>query len=157
MNSFKKILVPFDGSQHSNDALAQATDLAHRYAASLLLIMHVDYPLTYALPKGNSRTTPEQLAQIGEDIKREVALAPREAMRDCPLEVETLVQRGDPVTEILRMAADGEFDVIVMSTHGRSGIARALLGSVTDSVVHRAPCTVLVVRSNDTRPAAARP
>jgi nucleotide-binding universal stress UspA family protein len=76
-------------------------------------------------------------------------------MREGPLKVETLVQRGDPVTEILRMAEDGASDLIVMGTHGRSGIKRALLGSVAENVVHRAPCPVLVVHSDDAQPAGA--
>ncbi len=155
MKPIQKILVPFDGSEHSNEALARAADLARRYGASLL-ILYVDHPLTYALPKGYSQVTQEQLAQMRAKFESEVALEHRE-LRDAPLKVETLVQRGDPRTEILRMATDGEFDLIVMGTRGRSGITRALLGSVTENVVHRAPCSVLVVHLNEPQSSEARP
>lgn len=91
----KKLLVPFDGSQHSNEALARAADLARRYEASLL-ILYVDHPLTYALPKGCSRVTPEQLAETRERFEPEVAQAEHAAVREDPLQVETLLQRSDP-------------------------------------------------------------
>jgi nucleotide-binding universal stress UspA family protein len=146
MKPIEKILVPFDGSQHSNEAVACAADLARRYHASLL-ILYVDHPLTYALPEGYAVVTPEQAASIRAGFERDVASARNAAANGGAIQVDTLVQRGDPATEIVRTAADGPFDLIVMGTHGRSGVKRALLGSVTENVVRQSACPVLTVHA----------
>ncbi len=156
MKNIQKILVPFDGSPHSNEAVACAADLANRYEASVL-ILYVDHPFTYALPQGYAAPTPEQLERVREGcFEQDIALARHAAVSAGAPRVETLVQRGDPVTEIVRAASDGSFDLIVMGTHGRTGLQRTLLGSITENVVRRAPCPVLTVRDKETQPAGPK-
>lgn len=155
MQSIQKILVPFDGSPHSRAALARAADLAQRYQASVL-ILYVDHPLTYALPEGYAVASPEQLARVREGFEREVALARHSAVSAGAVRVESLVQRGDPVMEIVRAATDGPYDLIVMGTHGRAGIKRTLLGSITEEVLRRAPCPVLTVRAEEAQAAGVQ-
>ena len=157
MKPIQKILVPFDGSPHSSEAVARAADLAHRYQASVL-ILYVDHPFTYALPERYAVGSPEQLERIREGcFEQDVALARRDAVSAGAPRVETLVQRGDPLTEIVRAATDDSFDLIVMGTHGRTGLQRTLLGSITENVVRRAPCPVLTVRATETQRAGSQP
>ena len=146
MRSIQKILVPFDGSEQSNEAIAYAADIARRYEASIM-IMYVDHPLTYALPPGYDLPSRELLERIQASIEREVARHLDVTAR--ALRVQTLVQRGDPVTEILRCATNDGYQLIVMGTHRRTALARAVLGSVTETIVRHAPCPVLAVRSEE--------
>src|SRR5262249_59188485 len=72
---------------------------------------------------------------------------------DPPVPVEYLVREGDPVAEILRAARARDCDLIVMGTHGRTGLRRLLLGSVAEGVMRKAPCPVLTARPSSPEPA----
>ena len=133
------ILVPTDFSTASDAALPQAEALAKQKSASLL-ILHVEEPplaygsgeLYYGLPEPNS----ERILKMLEDVRpadQTVAFTHRLAM-------------GDPASEIVRIAAEEGVEMIVLGTHGRSGLTRMLMGSVAETVVRRAPCPVLVYR-----------
>jgi nucleotide-binding universal stress UspA family protein len=148
MKPFRKLLVPFDGSPQSKEAAAYAFVLAERYEASMLFLF-VDHPLTYALVDREAPTALEQLAELRATLERERTAARNPEANETVLQIETLVQRGHPVTEILRAATEGCYDLIVMGTKSRTGAARTLIGSVTESVIRHAPCPVLTVRSSD--------
>ena len=133
------ILVPTDFSTASDAALPQAEALAKQKSASLL-ILHVEEPplaygsgeLYYGLPDPNS----ERILKMLEDVRptdQTVAFTHRLTM-------------GDPAGEIVRIAAEEGVEMIVLGTHGRSGLTRMLMGSVAEAVVRRAPCPVLVYR-----------
>lgn len=174
MRAIQKILVPFDGSPLSDEAASYAADIARRYDAELTLL-YVDHPVTYALA-GESSTRDLERRQTAEpkhaQLDRQVARAgpaPREPVVDTPVtfehaviaarraalaagvtRVETIRQRGNPVAEILRCANDDECDLIVMGTHGRSGLTRVLHGgSVAEEIVRAARCPVLTIRVTD--------
>lgn len=149
MQPVRKILVPFDGSPEANEAVTCAADLARHYGASVL-ILYVDHPLSYALTEPPGVATPEQLAGVRARAEHVVGSALDGTGSAASPQVQTLVQRGDPVTEILATARDGAFHLIVMGSHGRKGLTRALIGSVAESVVRRAACPVLVVRGEET-------
>jgi len=134
------ILVPTDFSTASDAVLPQAEALAKQKSASLL-ILHVEEPplaygsgeLYYGLPEPNS----ERILKMLEGVRpadQTVAFTHRLAM-------------GDPAGEIVRIAAEEGVEMIVLGTHGRSGMARMLMGSVAETVVRRAPCPVLVYRA----------
>ena len=134
------ILVPTDFSTASDAALPHAEALARQKSASLL-ILHVEEPplaygggeLYYGLPEPNS----ERILRMLEDVRptdQTVAFTHRLTM-------------GDPAGEIVRIAAEEGVEMIVLGTHGRSGITRMLMGSVAEAVVRRAPCPVLVYRA----------
>src|SRR5215471_16765939 len=101
MKAIRKILVPFDDSPAAGQVGAYAADLARAYDASLLFI-HVDHPLTYAVPPGYAALTPAQAAFLQEEFQRIVTHAKATALAAGAPRVETLVERGDPATEILR-------------------------------------------------------
>ncbi|HYG36518.1 MAG TPA: universal stress protein [Clostridia bacterium] len=135
--SLKRILVPVDFSECSKKALAYAVPFARQFKAELVLINVLSpYPVT------------PEMAPIGvEDF--EGAAIEMEKVRELVGEgvaVKTLLRKGSPHLEIFEAAKELEADLIILATHGRTGLAHLLLGSTTEKVVRQAPCPVLVVR-----------
>jgi nucleotide-binding universal stress UspA family protein len=148
---FRKILVPIDFSTHAEEIVPLVVDLSRRYQATLTFA-HVFQPAHYALPDGFVLYTPSELTELLAEIDRllnEKANAARSAGA-AGVAIEKL--QGVPATEIVDLARRDAFDLIVMSTHGRSGFRHAILGSVTEKVVRTAPCPVLTVRAISATP-----
>jgi nucleotide-binding universal stress UspA family protein len=143
MKPFKKLLVPVDFSQASDAALDLAISVAKTSGASLTLL-HVYGIPAYAFPEGFA-LAPEVLTRIAagaqEGVERLKALH-----RDAGVPITALSSAGVPAEDILARARDQGFDLIVMGTHGRTGLKHVLLGSVAERVVRLAPCPVLTVR-----------
>jgi nucleotide-binding universal stress UspA family protein len=129
---FQHILIPTDFSGTAEPAVAHALALATREQAQVLLL--------HVLPGIAVVEEEDQAQAMAERWLQEVA-------RQVPGPVETLVVRGTPATEICRVATERHCDLIAMSTHGRTGRARDLLGSVANEVLRQAPCAVLVFRA----------
>ncbi len=136
----KKILYPTDFSSYSNQAYFHALGLAEQYRASLT-ILYVYQPGSEGADGsgGDRRYWKNQLEQV------------RPA--NPGIAVSHVFLEGDPASEIVRYAADAAVDVIVLGTHGRTGVERLLMGSVAEKVMRDAPCSVLVVKL----PKGARP
>jgi nucleotide-binding universal stress UspA family protein len=147
MKQFEKILVPVDFSESANQAVKFGIDLAKRYGASLELA-YVYQPVAYALPEGYVLITPDQLNEILAEFQKQLAAAKAEALAAGVAKVEAVVLQGYPIQEIVRRAQEQKVDLIVMGTHGRSGIPRVFLGSVAENVLSSSPCPVLVVRAS---------
>src|SRR5690606_35700405 len=145
MRAIHKILVPTDFSAHSAEATAWAADLARRYDASLTLI-HVYQPASMALPEGYVLMSPHGLADLLSELDTALDRARKDLERDERITPETMLLQGVPFAEIVGFARDGGYDLIVMGTHGRTGLKHALMGSVAEKVVRKAPCPVLTVR-----------
>ena len=141
----KRILVPTDLSQSSIIALRYARLFAERFSAGLS-IFHVD-PLPVLNDSIWVAESPDHFAKLENDIR---AWADP-ALNGIPYTVAAI--EGDPVRDIVRRAGDDRDDLIVMATHGLRGWRRAILGSVTESVVHRGECPVLSV----SRPQESQP
>jgi nucleotide-binding universal stress UspA family protein len=154
MKPFKKILVPIDFSAHSEEAMHVAADLAQHYGGSLTLA-YVHEPMQYALPEGYILYTPEQIAQMTSAFQERLTRA-QEAVKALGVaQVETRLLQGIVPFEIGELARDEHMDLIVMGTHGRNGVKRALMGSVAERVLRSAPCPVLVVKGTEAAAAAA--
>lgn len=145
MDAFKRILVPLDFSPSANQAVQFAIDLARRYEAALDLV-YVYQSVAYALPEGYVLITPDQLAEVLRTFEQQLAAAKEEAQKAGVAKVETALLQGYPINEILHRAEERKADLIVMGTHGRSGIKRLVLGSVAENVLRGSSCPVLVVR-----------
>jgi nucleotide-binding universal stress UspA family protein len=138
----KRILVTTDFSEASKKAIPYTAALARKFEASVTLL--------YVVPS----QLPSELSHIGivleekRIVEEARARLPRfhEAELDPHLHVETLVLNGGPAHEICHTAETMQTDLIVMSTHGHTGLKHFVLGSVTENVVRHAPCPVLVVR-----------
>jgi universal stress protein A len=132
-------------------ASAAATDEALRLAAALqasLLVISVIDPRTLQLPGGRFRSRIDQERGRLEAAAAELVLRGR---RD-QVPTSFLIWEGDPAESIIDAAQSEGADMIVVGSHGRGALGRALIGSVSDQVVRHAPCPILVVRSAVGRP-----
>jgi nucleotide-binding universal stress UspA family protein len=147
MTEIRRILVPVDFSEHSRAALDYASGLA-RLSGAAVDVLHV-WQIPAFEPPGpivaEARQTLWEAAQSNAEqalagfceaaSKRQVAVRGSRAVA------------GSPVMAIVDAAKAGDYDLIVLGTHGRTGLARALIGSVAERVVRHAHCPVLAVRS----------
>ena len=136
---YERILLPTDGSVSTDKAVEQALNLADAYDAGLHVLSVVDR--TIVPPDVRSDILYDELEDECADAVSDVEAAANEAGVD----VETTVLRGTPHRVILDYADDNDIDCIVMGTHGRRGLDRYLLGSVTERVVRMADVPVLTV------------
>jgi nucleotide-binding universal stress UspA family protein len=142
----RSILAPTDFSKHAAKAVRYACLLAERFGAELHLL-HVlsdivpvgpDPMMTPVLPPEYYVEAKEQSLQVLDKT-----LEPDWGR---PGGVETAVTWGEPVEEIVAYARDHAVDLIVVATHGRTGLSHVLLGSVAERIVREAPCPVLTIR-----------
>ena len=141
MLRYRHVLVAFDASSEARLALAHAIAMAQVYRAKVALVAVVPPPplLSWQAPGG--------MLGIHEAEQEELEKALREAGDGVPddLSVTTQLLDGDPARELLRLARDGDFDVIVMGSRGRGRVTAALLGSVSNRVMHDARVPVIVI------------
>jgi nucleotide-binding universal stress UspA family protein len=142
MLPIKTILHPTDFSQQSEYALEMACSLARDHGARLL-VLHVFQPPLPALG-GEPPIPPQPEEYSWEDVRAQLSRVPAS---DPKVPVQHRLEQGDAVGEILRVAQESACDLIVMGTHGRTGLVRLLLGSVAEQVVRKAPCPVLTVKA----------
>jgi universal stress protein A len=145
MEKISKILVPLDFSEASARALRYAVDLANRYDATLELV-HVFDVAAHGLPDP-MLLDPKQFETAINMLHEELAAAKRAAAAGGIELVDTALLHGKPAAEILKRAQEGSFDLIVLGTHGRSGLKHLLIGSVAELIVRSAPCPVLAVKA----------
>jgi nucleotide-binding universal stress UspA family protein len=144
---FARILVPTDFSQPSDAALAYARALAARFGASLHVLHVFESPFTAGAvsPEVFVDDSPAVQAALFDEAKNR--LQHRVTARDREHHAATTeIVAGRSAPAIVNYAAERKMDLIVMGTHGRSGIAHLLMGSVAEKVVRTAPCPVMTVR-----------
>jgi nucleotide-binding universal stress UspA family protein len=142
---FKRILIPSDFSPHSAAALSLAANLANTFDAELHLL-HVIEELLPAVPldpTGLYGLPPDYDERVKAAVAGELAKVTKTVQTKVPL--VSKVHTGSPLVEIVRYARKSSIDVIVMGTHGRTGLAHVVMGSVAESVLRSAPCPVMVV------------
>ena len=150
MFSPKRILVPTDFSTYSDNALRHALDIAKQYDAKVFLL-HVidehfrqcmeDYCLSDAVMK---QLEQESITRSADKLQQEIN---RLANQPPDVKISGFVRRGIPHHEILQEQEEKNIDLIVMASHGRTGIQKILIGSVAEKVMRSAKCPVLLVRS----------
>lgn len=139
---FKKILAPTDFSDFSLAGVRYAMALAKELPAKLSLVAVVEPPVTFGGFEGVLIARSD--TEIVELEKRRLARLAKELSRGAP-SVSKFVRCGKPFREIVTLAREEEFDLVVLATHGRTGFKRALVGSTAEWVVRHAPCPVLTV------------
>lgn len=147
MVHIKRILYPTDFSSYSNQAYLHAVALAEVHKAGLTVL--------YVYPGASdaadtSRDEAQDRAFWRSQLEQIRPANPR-------IPVSHVFLEGDPGTEIARYAQDANIDLIVMGTHGRTGMERMLLGSVAEQTLRAAPCSVLVIKLPRGIPAAEKP
>ena len=138
--SFKRILVPLDGSELAERALFPALALAEAMSAKLFFI-RVAIPLSLNLdPKLGQR-----IIELRQDEAKRYLWSIQSRFSSSQADVETQVLVGRAARSIINFAQENEIDLIVMSSHGRSGVNRWIYGSVADKVLHNAPCAKAII------------
>jgi len=142
----RQILVPVDYSEHSRNALAHAKSIAAEYRATIR-VLHIIEPgvhPSFSLAGGPSvlARDPEIEAKAASEMKQLVAETPG---RDVPVEIH--VMEGRAPVDIIGFAKRNDIDLIVMASHGLTGIEHFLLGSVAEKVIRMAPCPVFTVKA----------
>lgn len=141
---FDRILIPTDGSAQAKPAVEMALGLARTHGATLHVLFIVDQPTTVS-GMGEGFSGLDDLLDALEERGHRATKAIVEQARERDIETTAAVRRGNPHDDILSYAEDNDIDVIVMGTHGRTGVKRALLGSVTENVVRHSEIPVLTV------------
>jgi universal stress protein A len=142
----RKILFPTDFSEYSEYAFLVASSLARDYGA-WLIVLHVD--------ESSPHSQEQEPRQPGGHRAEVAALLEGFQILDPRVYVERRLECGDPAAEILRLAREASCDLVVMGTHGRTGLRRLLMGSVAERVLRQAPCPVLTVKGPVSKAVAA--
>ncbi|MCA9079552.1 MAG: universal stress protein [Planctomycetaceae bacterium] len=146
MINLKKILVPTDFSEFSLHAMKYGCEFARRFGAELHAVSVVEdiYPL---VPESGMLlpTATNYLNDLKAAAEKTLATRPDPSWVE-GVEVKREVLIGTAFLEIIRYAKEEDIDMIVIGTHGRTGLVHALMGSVAEKIVRKAPCPVLTVR-----------
>jgi nucleotide-binding universal stress UspA family protein len=146
MKPFSKILVPLDFLPHSAEAVRRALELAAQCSATVVLL-YVYEAGEYPMAPGDIVYDAEQLDRMTAKVRARLEAVRRDVDPMGRQRVTTRVLQGNPARSIVDAATREPFDLIVMGTHGRTGVQRWVTGSVAEEVMRRAPCAVLTVKA----------
>src|SRR5512136_1815137 len=145
MSMYKKILVPLDGSEMAKKAVAHAEKLAKIFDSDIILFQVVPFMPIYGSPE---LVTPLMVDEKQKEVAERYLVSVGQELEKREIKVTTMVKTGQQVAlEIIDYAKESGADLIVMCTHGRSGITRWVLGSVAIKVLTRAETPVLLLRA----------
>ena len=141
----KKVLVPIDFSDYSKSSLRYAVNFAKKFNAEIYLIYVVEpviYPPDFsmgqiAIPSVNAEWDQRAREELKNLAKTEIPEG---------VKVKTILKNGKPFVEIIDTASEENIDLIIIATHGHSGVEHILFGSTAEKVVRKAPCPVLTLR-----------
>ncbi|MCH7974208.1 MAG: universal stress protein [Bacteroidetes bacterium] len=142
----KKVLVPIDFSDYSKDALNYSINFNKCFNAELILIYVIEpviYPTDFSatqisIPPTDVEITKNAEASLKQLINKEIPL---------DIKINAIIKIGKPFVEIVETATEENIDLIIISSHGHSGIEKILFGSTAEKVVRKAPCPVLTLRT----------
>lgn len=145
MEMIKKILVPIDFSDFSKNALRYAIQFAENFQAKVYIVYVIEpmvYPSDFslgqvAIPNVEYDMQDRAKSELESLIKNEIPSS---------LESEIIIRAGKPFVEIIDAAAEKDIDLIIIATHGLTGVEHLLFGSTAEKVVRKAPCPVLSIR-----------
>ena len=146
MHQLKRIVCPVDFSVFARAALDEATSLARERRAELSILHAYQNPSLVLPMSGYVGPASDIFAGMRDQLAKELETL-AEAPRNQGIVVRIVVLEGTPYACIVDYAKEWSADLIVMSTHGRTGVSHLLTGSVTERVVRHAPCAVLVTRA----------
>jgi universal stress protein A len=141
----KRILVPIDFSESSEKALRYALRFAEQFGSSITLL-HVIQPMVYPADFGYPPTV---LDTLDDTVRRQIQERLGRLASGISGKVKHLIRLGQPYHEITTTAKELDMDLIIISTHGRTGLKHVLMGSTAERVLRHAPCPVLTVRERE--------
>jgi nucleotide-binding universal stress UspA family protein len=143
---YKKILAPLDGSELSECSLAHVMAVAKGCQVSGVVLLHVAEPHDRYI--GYTGVSQEALREIRKEFQaqtKEYLAKVTDQLKKKGINVQAVIVEGRPADEILNYAGQNQVDLIIMSTHGSSGLSRWAFGSVADKVIRHSPVPVLVI------------
>ncbi len=143
--NIKKILVPIDFSDYSKSSLKYAINYAKHFNASLILVYVIEpviYPPDFSMGQIAIPTLGLEMDKRAKDELDKLA----EKEIPSGVSVKKVIKTGKPFVEIIETAAEENVDLIIIATHGHSGVEHILFGSTAEKVVRKAPCPVLTLR-----------
>jgi nucleotide-binding universal stress UspA family protein len=141
-----RILLPVDGSSPSDEAIDEVARRPWPTSSSVRILSVVRPYVPPATEFVPGAFTPQELLQQHQTEAEQIAARAADRLAQTGLSVETAVRQGDPRTVIVDEASEWGADLIVVGSHGHTGLKRLLLGSVAQAVVAHAPCSVEVAR-----------
>lgn len=150
MKAIKRILVATDFSDCSREAVDYALSFSDRLGAELTVVHVFERPVYFEVGVAHSlqlqHNVDQWIRELKQEISQQMDALVKQLQGRAPA-VRAVMNDGAPVEEILKAARETSADLIVIGTHGRTGLPHVLLGSVAERVVRNAPCPVLTVRS----------
>ena len=146
--ALRKILVPIDFSEYSKKALHYAIPFARQFHAKILLLYVVEptiYPADFSFGQIGMPNVENELRVKGEQELQELITTEIKGV----VPAEGLVKVGLPFVEVVSYAKEESIELIIVATHGHTGVEHVLFGSTAEKIVRKAPCPVLVVRSDE--------
>lgn len=134
----KKILVPIDLSSSTQLQLDFASSLARQYGAAVSLVHVHESPHHFAGGSFVDAPAPDT-SQIAAEFKQV-------RLPESSTPAEHVLLAGNPADEVVRLADEGQYDLLILGSHGRTGLARVLMGSIAESIVRRVRCPVIVCK-----------
>ena len=144
---FKSIVIATDGSPYSTAAASEAIGIAKKNNSKLTVISVVPAELATPTDVDFGVSQMEHLAEKEMQVAEKNAKAVKEAAQKEGVEVQAFVMTGKPADAIIETAKEKNADLIIVGSHGRTGIERLLMGSVAERVIVMSSCAVLVVKS----------
>ncbi len=145
MEKIKKILVPIDFSDYSKKALQYTIEFAKQFDAEIILVYVIE-PLVYPADLSMGQMViPQAEVDLDKKSKNELEMLAKKEIGSA-LNYKTIVKTGKPFIEIIEIATEFDIDLIIISTHGHTGVEHLLFGSTSEKVVRKAPCPVLTLR-----------
>lgn len=145
---FKRILVPLDGSPLSEAILPQVAELTHALGAEVTLLR---VGLAHAFPGVDPKSLVDEEVRVMQEAEAYLATVAQRFGQE-GMTIRTVVRYGQPAAEIIDHVAFEGVDLVAMSTHGRSGLTRLVMGSVAEEVVRKVRVPVLLLRSQEHQP-----
>lgn len=143
--TIKKVLVPIDFSDYSKSALKYAVNFAKTFNAEIILVYVVEpviYPPDFSM---GQIAMPSITTEWDDRAKDELQKLAKSEINEIA-NVKTIIKTGKPFVEIIETAKEENIDLIIIATHGHSGVEHILFGSTAEKVVRKAPCPVLTLR-----------
>ncbi|MBF0558124.1 MAG: universal stress protein [Nitrospirae bacterium] len=136
---WERILIATDGSRYSDAATLKALDFARAYGSALSVVSVVDVPAEFIAE------APDAAEKMFDNARRYVGEV-KQLAEAAGIKVDAFVKEGEAFESIVSLAGDNKIDMMIMGSHGRTGLKRLLIGSVAEKVIGHAPCPVLVAR-----------
>ena len=149
MFNIKNILLPTDFSNLSLSAASYAVDIAKQYGAKIHLLNVLEKTPPILAIRSLDLSEEKIVKTIEEDAKNSLAKALEKINKDKSIEIVPVIKKGIDFETIIDYCESSKIDLIVIATHGRTGILRTLLGSVAEKVIRYATCPVLVITPSE--------